>query len=151
MRDELAVERIAEKCRWLFPLMDERMRRQWAAAEVRACGWGRVQATTVPLRIPLRVRLFPPGTGKCNKIEHRVFCHIAQNWRGLPLVSPEVIIRRIAKTTAQRGLKIRAERDSRCYLAGIPVSDREPAARNLKRDEFRGKWNYTLRPPRKNK
>ena len=28
---------------------------------------------------------YPPGTSKWNKIEHRLFCYITQNWRGHPL------------------------------------------------------------------
>src|SRR5262249_61322780 len=36
------------------------------------------------LGLALSVCHFPPGTSKWNKIEHRLFCHITQNWRGRP-------------------------------------------------------------------
>ena len=35
---------------------------------------------------------FPPGTSKWNKIEHRLFAFMSQNWRGKPLVSYAVIL-----------------------------------------------------------
>jgi DDE family transposase len=93
----------------------------------------------------------PPGTSKWNKIEHRMFCHITQNWRGRPLVSHEVIIQLIAATTTKTGLKIRAELDTASYPLGIQVSDQELAALNLKRADFHGDWNYTLLPKPKKK
>ena len=79
---------------------------------------------------------FPPGTSKWNKIEHRMFCHITQNWRGRPLVSHEVIIDLIANTTTGTGLKIHAELDNGHYPTGIKVSDEELAAVNMKRADF---------------
>jgi hypothetical protein len=103
------------------------------------------------LGIPIRVCHFPPGTSKWNKIEHRLFSHITQNWRGRPLVSHEVVIQLIAKTTTKTGLKIYAELDSGRYRTGIKVSDAELAALNLKRADFHGDWNYTLLPTRKRK
>ena len=110
-----------------------------------------LQDVAVQLGIPVRVCHFPPGTSKWNKIEHRMFCHITQNWRGRPLVSHEVIIQLIANTTTQTGLKIYAELDSRHYPTGIYVSDAELAALNLKRAGFHGEWNYSLLPARKTK
>jgi Rhodopirellula transposase DDE domain len=103
------------------------------------------------LEIPIQVCHFPPGTSKWNKIEHRMFSHITQNWRGRPLVSHEVIIQLIANTTTKTGLKIYAELDSGFYPIGIKVSDAELAALNLKRADFHGDWNYTLLPTRKRK
>ena len=35
---------------------------------------------------------FPPGTSKWNKVEHRLFSFISQNWRGRPLVTHEVVV-----------------------------------------------------------
>jgi hypothetical protein len=98
------------------------------------------------LGIPIHVCHFPPGTSKWNKIEHRMFCHITQNWRGRPLVSHEVIVHLIANTVTQQGLKIRAELDKRHYRAGIKVTDDELALVNLKPDRFHGEWNYTIQP-----
>jgi hypothetical protein len=103
------------------------------------------------LEIPIQVCHFPPGTSKWNKIEHRMFSHITQNWRGRPLVSHEVIIQLIANTTTKTGLKIYAELDSGFYPIGIKVSDAELAALNLKRADFHGDWNYSLLPTRKRK
>lgn len=110
-----------------------------------------LQDLAVKLGIPIQVCHFPPGTSKWNKIEHRMFCHITQNWRGRPLVSHEVIIQLIANTTTQAGLKIYAELDSGRYPTGLKVSDAELAALNLKRADFHGDWNYTLLPTRKKK
>jgi transposase len=89
---------------------------------------------------------FPPGTSKWNKIEHRMFCHITQNWRGRPLISHEVIVNLIGNTRTQTGLTIRAELDRETYPTGIKVSDAELAAVCLQRDEFHGDWNYTISP-----
>ena len=94
----------------------------------------------------IRVAHFPPGTSKWNKIEHRMFCHITQNWRGRPLVSHEVIVQLIAATRTKAGLKIKAALDTGRYPAGIKVTDSELAALHLKPDDFHGEWNYTLSP-----
>lgn len=110
-----------------------------------------VHDLAVQLGIPIHVCHFPPGTSKWNKIEHRMFCHITQNWRGQPLVSHEVIVKLIANTTTRSGLKIRAELDSARYPAGIKVTDEELAAVNIKRADFHGDWNYTLKPTHKRK
>jgi len=89
---------------------------------------------------------FPPGTSKWNKIEHRLFCHITQNWRGKPLVSHEVIINLIANTTTKTGLTIRAELDTNIYETGIKVTDAELATVRLQKAQFHGEWNYTIAP-----
>jgi len=89
---------------------------------------------------------FPPGTSKWNKIEHRLFSCISQNWRGKPLVSHEVIVNLIAGTTTEAGLRVRSELDTRNYPAGIKVPDREMAAIDLRRGQFHGDWNYEIHP-----
>jgi transposase len=89
---------------------------------------------------------FPPGTSKWNKIEHRLFSRITQNWRGKPLVSLEVMVSLIAATRTKTGLKVHSELDTRTYAKGITVSDQEIERLNLKRDPFRGEWNYELHP-----
>lgn len=110
-----------------------------------------LQELAVRLQFPIHVCHFPPGTSKWNKIEHRMFCHITQNWRGRPLVSHEVIVNLIASTATRTGLKIRAELDPAIYPTGIKVSDEELAAVNLERNKFHGDWNYTILPsPKKN-
>jgi transposase len=98
------------------------------------------------LEMPVHVRHFPPGTSKWNKIEHRMFCHITQNWRGRPLVSHEVIINLIANTATTKGLRIQAELDARAYPTGIKVTDEELAQVRLKRASFHGDWNYCVLP-----
>jgi len=108
-----------------------------------------LQELATRLGFPVHVRHFPPGTSKWNKIEHRMFSHITQNWRGRPLVSHQVIIHLIANTRTQSGLRIRAELDPRKYPTGIKVSDAQLNAVNLKQSEFHGDWNYAVLPRRK--
>lgn len=96
--------------------------------------------------LKLQVRHFPPGTSKWNKIEHRLFCHITQNWRGRPLVSHDVIVNLIANTTTQAGLKVKAALDKNTYETGIKVTDAELAKLKLTPAKFHGDWNYTIRP-----
>jgi hypothetical protein len=89
---------------------------------------------------------FPPGTSKWNKIEHRMFCHITQNWRGRPLISHEAIVNLIGSTTTAQGLRIRAALDTNRYPTGIKVSDEEIAAVQRIPAPFHGDWNYTILP-----
>jgi DDE family transposase len=89
---------------------------------------------------------FPPGTSKWNKIEHRMFCQITQNWRGRPLTSHEVIVNLIGKTTTSTGLTIQAGLDASSYPTKKSVRDEELAAVRIQRAEFHGEWNYTIRP-----
>jgi Rhodopirellula transposase DDE domain len=98
------------------------------------------------LDMPIHVCHFPPGTSKWNKIEHRMFCHITQNWRGRPLVSHEVIVNLIANTGTDQGLRIKAELDKGIYPLHTKVSDNELATVNIKRNTFHGDWNYSIRP-----
>lgn len=88
----------------------------------------------------------PPGTRKWNKIEHRLFAYISQNWRGRPLVSFEVIVNLIADTTTATGLEIHAELDTNAYPKGRKVSDEDLALVQIARDAFHGEWNYTIKP-----
>jgi hypothetical protein len=94
----------------------------------------------------IAVSHLPPGTSKWNKIEHRLFSFISQNWRGEPLISHEVIVNLIAGTTTTTGLTVHAELDTGTYPAGVKVSDREVAEIDLRRDRFHGDWNYSLHP-----
>jgi hypothetical protein len=107
-----------------------------------------LQTLAARLGMPVHVCHFPPGTSKWNKIEHRMFSHITQNWRGRPLVSHEVIVNLIANTTTRAGLKIRAELDRGKYPTGIKITDAELASLNLKLDNFHGDWNYSVLPAR---
>jgi len=89
---------------------------------------------------------FPPGTSKWNKIEHRMFSYISQNWRDKPLVSIETIINLIGATKTKKGLGIKTAVDTNEYAKGIKITDAEIKALALKRDAFHGEWNYALRP-----
>ena len=88
----------------------------------------------------------PPGTSKWNKVEHRLFSYISQNWRGKPLVSHEVIVNLIASTTTRTGLTVKCELDTNSYTKGIKVTDGELGQVNIIRDEFHGEWNYSIHP-----
>jgi hypothetical protein len=101
------------------------------------------------LGLKLRVCHFPPGTSKWNKIEHRMFCHITENWRGRPLRSLEVIVKLIGGTRTEAGLRIEAGLDGGSYPKGIEVSDEEMAGLRIKGDVFHGEWNYTITPRRR--
>jgi hypothetical protein len=103
-------------------------------------------ADTLGLRIS--VCHFPPGTSKWNKIDHRMFCHITQNWRGRPLRSRAMVVSLIGSTTTKAGLHIEADLDTNSYETGIEVSDEELAAINMKQDKFHGDWNYMIAPRR---
>jgi hypothetical protein len=89
---------------------------------------------------------FPPGTSKWNKIEHRMFCHITEDWRGRPLVSREVVVNLIGHTTTKMGLAIRSELDEGSYPTGRAVSKEQIESLCIRRDKFHGEWNYTLLP-----
>lgn len=96
--------------------------------------------------LDISVRHFPPGTSKWNKIEHRLFSFISQNWRGRPLVNHEVIVNLIAATKTKSGLRVECRLDTNSYPKGTKISDKEMKAINHKRDEFHGEWNYTISP-----
>ena len=96
--------------------------------------------------IDIMVHHLPPGTSKWNKIEHRLFSYISQNWRAKPLVSYRVIVELIGATTTNSGLEVHCELDTNAYPKGIAVSDAEFNAINMTRAEFHGEWNYTIHP-----
>jgi len=109
--------------------------------------WKReLQKLANELGLVVVVSHLPPGTSKWNKIEHRLFSFISQNWRAQPLVSHRVIVELISATTTKTGLTVRCELDTGQYPKGIVVSDAEMAAINIKRAEFHGEWNYTISP-----
>jgi hypothetical protein len=89
---------------------------------------------------------FPPGTSKWNKFEHRLFSHIAMNWRGKPLVSLATIVSLIASTKTETGLHVHSEIDRGHYPTGVVVTDEQMASINLEKHAFHGEWNYTIRP-----
>ncbi len=98
------------------------------------------------LQMPISVSHFPPGTSKWNKVEHRLFSFISQNWRGRPLLDYETVINLISRTTTTTGLKVKCKLDRGKYTPGTKVSDKEFATVNLKPESFHGDWNYTILP-----
>jgi len=97
--------------------------------------------------LAIYVRHFPPGTSKWNKIEHRMFCHITENWRGRPLTSREVVVNLIGNTTTDADLTIQAELDENIYPTGIKVSNKDINCLNLHPAKFHGRdWNYSIKP-----
>jgi Rhodopirellula transposase DDE domain len=111
--------------------------------------WKReLQVLADELRIEITVCHVPPGTSKWNKIEHRLFSFITQNWRGKPLISYLVIVQLIASTTTDSGLTVACHLDENDYAKGTKVTDAEMAALNIQPAVFHGEWNYTIAPRR---
>ena len=96
--------------------------------------------------LTISVSHFPPGTSKWNKIEHRLFCHITENWRARPLVDHETVVQLIGNTRTQAGLRVRARLDTHSYSIGIRIPDEILSAVALEREDFHGEWNYTILP-----
>jgi hypothetical protein len=99
-------------------------------------------------RLTLNVHHYPPGTSKWNKIEHRLFCHITQNWRARPLADRIAVVELIGATTTLTGLKVECALDERTYEKGRKVSNAEMAALAMTGDAFHPEWNYTIKPRR---
>jgi len=138
-----------EMGRELYPWADELL----VTADAGGSNGSRVRLWKVALQrlaneLGLRIKVchFPPGTSKWNKIEHRMFCHLTQNWSGTPLVSRAVIVSLIGNTTTDTGLRVKAKLDLNTYPKGIKVTDEEFAAVNIEKDKFHGEWNYTISP-----
>jgi hypothetical protein len=105
-----------------------------------------LQTLADEIGLTIRVSHYPPGTSKWNKIEHRLFCHISQNWRARPLTSRLAVVELIAATTTTTGLKVDCELDTTDYTKGIKVSDAEMETLNITRDDFHPEWNYAIAP-----
>ncbi len=97
-------------------------------------------------RLTVCVSHFPPGTSKWNKIEHRLFCHITENWRGKPLRTFETVVQLIGNVTTTSGLRVKAKLNKRKYAMGIAISKTQMNELSLYRNVFHGDWNYELRP-----
>lgn len=109
--------------------------------------WKReLQSLADELGLTITVCHLPPGTSKWNKIEHRLFSFITQNWRGKPLVSYQAIVQLITSTTTRTGLNIKCVIDPNAYPAGVKVSDADMATLNIKPHEFHGEWHYAIAP-----
>jgi hypothetical protein len=105
-----------------------------------------LQGLADDLRVPIHVSHFPPGTSKWNKIEHRLFCHITENWRGRPLRTFETVVDLIGHTRTAAGLRVKAKLDKRRYPTGRIVTRAEMQDLALHPHTFHGDWNYELRP-----
>jgi transposase len=112
------------------------------------CRLWKVELQRLANETGLRVSVchFPPGTSKWNKIEHRMFCHITENWRGRPLVRREVVVNLIGGTRTKTGLEIRSELDGGSYPIAREVTDQQMDGLSIKRERFHGEWNYSIRP-----
>ena len=105
-----------------------------------------LQALADQTGLIIEVCHYPPGTSKWNKIEHRLFCHITRNWRGVPLESHQVVVNLVGSTRTSEGLEIHCRLDENDYQTGRKISDAEMSELNIKRNAFHGDWNYEIRP-----
>jgi Rhodopirellula transposase DDE domain len=96
--------------------------------------------------LTISVSHFPPGTSKWNKIEHRLFCHLTENWRGRPLLDHETVVQLIGSVRTTSGLTVRAKLDTRSYPLGVKVPKADMDNLLITRAEFHGDWNYTIHP-----
>jgi hypothetical protein len=147
---------VASVQRWFYEMGRERYphpRELTITADCGGSNGARVRLWKVELQklanatgLVIHVHHYPPGTSKWNKIEHRLFCHITQNWRGRPLTDRLAVVELIAATTTKTGLKVESALDTRTYQKGIKVSDAEMKALDITGDPFHPEWNYTIRP-----
>ena len=96
--------------------------------------------------LTIKVHHLPPGTSKWNKIEHRLFSYISKNWRGVPLITREVVVNLIGNTKTNTGLKVMSLLDKNSYKTGIKINDNIFSTINIKGDSFRPEWNYEISP-----
>lgn len=150
---EFAVESIRRWWRWMGRRSYSTAKRLLITADSGGSNGARVRLWKWELQqladetgLEIAVCHFPPGTSKWNKIEHRLFSFISQNWRGKPLVSHQVIIDLIAATATQTGLTVKSKIDTNIYEPGLKVSDQQMAELRLRRETFHGDWNYRLLP-----
>jgi len=109
--------------------------------------WKReLQALSTELNMEIAVCHYPPGTSKWNKIEHRMFSYISKHWRGIPLISHEVVVNLIAGTKTKTGFSVQCVLDKNNYETGIKISDEELAGINISKNTFHGEWNYSIFP-----
>ena len=150
---EFAVETIRRWWKWMGRKHHPEAQRLLITADAGGSNGSRlrlwkteIQKLANQMQIPVAICHFPPGTSKWNKIEHRLFSFISQNWRGKPLVSHAVIVKLIAATQTKTGLKVKARLDTNSYPGGIKVSNADMDGVNLHPDSFHGDWNYTIFP-----
>ena len=150
---ELAVEAIR---RWWVQLGQERyseVKRLFITADSGGSNGNRNRLWKLKLQqladetgLTIEVCHYPPGTSKWNKIEHRLFCHITRNWRGVPLETHQTVVNLIGSTQTEQGLEVHCSIDRGIYQTGRKVSDEELSTVRLKRNVFQGEWNYEILP-----
>jgi hypothetical protein len=96
--------------------------------------------------LTIHVSHLPPGTSKWNKIEHRLFSFISQNWRGRPLLTHATVVQLIAHTRTAAGLTVRCMLDRRRYPSEVKVTDDQMERIRLRPHRFHGDWNYSIQP-----
>jgi len=150
---EFAVESIRRWWRWMGRRSYPKAKRVLITADSGGSNGARVRLWKWELQqladetgLEISVCHFPPGTSKWNKIEHRLFSFISQNWRGKPLISHQVIIDLIASTTTTTGLTVKSKLDTNIYEQGLKVSDQQMAELQLRKEKFHGDWNYRILP-----
>ncbi len=150
---EFAVETIRRWWRWMGRKRYLEAQRLMITADAGGSNGARLrlwktemQKLADEMQMPISICHFPPGTSKWNKIEHRLFSFISQNWRGKPLVSHAVIVKLIAATRTETGLRVKARLDTNSYPGGIKVSKADLDGVKLRPDSFHGDWNYTIFP-----
>lgn len=104
-----------------------------------------LQALADAFHVRIHVSHFPPGTSKWNKIEHRLFCHITQNWRSRPLRTFETLVELIGRTRTAAGLRVKAQLDPATYATGVQVTRAQMKELSRHPHDFHGEWNYELR------
>lgn len=114
-------------------------------SRVRLWKW-ELQKLANEIDLEIHVCHFPPGTSKWNKIEHKLFSYITQNWRGEPLITREIVVQLIGNTTTTKGLKVKAQMDFRKYSTGVVVAKEDFNKIAIKKQSFRGEWNYVISP-----
>ena len=105
-----------------------------------------LQALANKTGLEITVCHFPPGTSKWNKIEHKLFSYISLNWKGIPLVDIETVVKLIGAVSTKSGLKVKARKEKKEYKKGIKVTDEELRQVELNKHQFHGEWNYTIKP-----
>ena len=96
-------------------------------------------------KLEVEVSHFPPGTSKWNKVEHRLFCYIAKNWQGKPLIDVQTAIELIGSTRTNGGLKVICVRDDTKYELAKKVKDEELAMINIEKIASCECWNYRIK------
>ncbi len=77
----------------------------------------KLQRLADEIGMKIEVCHYPPGTSKWNKIEHRLFCHITRNWRGVPLETHQVVVNLVSSTRTNQGLEVHCWLDGNLYKA----------------------------------